>query len=378
MDSNTLSVKYIMEQLTDATEFRKDGFNKINPTILHKEYVKRCDINEVIPIHGTIIEIAINRCNVEYVKFLVKQPNITFSTKLRCIKYMEENLCFSDSDKYNWIEIYVHVLMTFNSTINSKNILTLFRNILKIEKNHSPFNISMIQSNVLRLIRELYKCNKILQYDDSLSEKLLVNIICYYPIIAKEFIFEYEELYKMARIGVPNKMNYDMVFKNCESYKSYKSYKTNVPTLIKYWSYELEELLYEIGYLRVDPLKQSNSLLSSNELYTFYALNDGQVPQIGYYLNMNDWWNIKYYNYENGTKLLVGELLDTFVTANFKLILWFFHMIRKSDTENNMDYMGEFVYLPNDIIKQIIKFLACKTGKNRDRPVRKDNLIYYI
>lgn len=80
METNTLSIKYIMEQLTDATEFRKDGYNRIDPVKLHKEYVKRCDINEVIPIHGTIVEIAINRCNINYVTFLINQPNITAST----------------------------------------------------------------------------------------------------------------------------------------------------------------------------------------------------------------------------------------------------------------------------------------------------------
>lgn len=288
---------------------------------------------------------------------------------------MEENLCFYDSDKYNWIEIYVRILMTFDILINNNRILTLFDKMHIIEKKHSLLDVSMIIPNITILMKTLYESKKILQRNDSLSEELLAEIICYFPTIAKEFIFDYNYLYEMAKVSITNKMNKDIVYKES---RVYKSHKPNVPSLLKYWSYELEELLYEIGYLSVDPFKKSNNLLSFDELYTFYALNDGQAPETGEYLNMNDWWNIKYYRYKNGTKLLVGELLDTFVTANFKLILWFFHMIRNSDTENSVDYMGTFICLPNDIIKQIIKFLACKTGKNRDRPIRKDDVIYYI
>ncbi len=351
MKSNTLTVKYVMKQLTDATEFRNDRFYN-NSAKLHKKYVKRSDINEVIPIHGSIIEIAINRCHIDFVKFLVKQPNITNSTKKSCINYIAHNLCFHYSDIFIWIDICACILRAFNDIVNNKVILTLFGNIRRVEKRYSQFTISINKTNILHLMKELYESNKILQNNDALSAILLSKIIYSYPIIAKELIFEYNELYKMANIAYVHKNTVHM-------------------------SYELEQLLYEIGYLCVNPSRKTNRLGNSSKLYKFYALNDGQAPQIGEYLNMSDSWNKKYFNYEIGTKLLTCDLFDTFVTANFKLILWLFNMTQKTQLSTSIDYMGSFACLPNDIIKYIIKFLACKTGNNRDRPVRKDNLIYY-
>lgn len=87
----------------------------------------------------------------------------------------------------------------------------------------------------------------------------------------------------------------------------------------------------------------------------------------------------KYTTYKIGTKILCGELPDIFVTSNFKLILWLFHMTTKrKHSLKEIKYMDYLSFLPNDIISYIIKFLAVKTGEKRHESIKKDNLIYCL
>ena len=72
----------------------------------------------------------------------------------------------------------------------------------------------------------------------------------------------------------------------------------------------------------------------------------------------------KYYFNKIGTEIIVGKLHDTFITANFKLILWLLHITKNKEIESLFN-------IPDDIIFTIIKFLACKIGKNRDKPIVK-------
>lgn len=71
----------------------------------------------------------------------------------------------------------------------------------------------------------------------------------------------------------------------------------------------------------------------------------------------------KYYIYKTGIEILIGSsLYDKFITANFKLILWLFHLSYNKQNFFNME-------LPNDIIYEIIKLLSCKIGPNRLKPI---------
>lgn len=70
-----------------------------------------------------------------------------------------------------------------------------------------------------------------------------------------------------------------------------------------------------------------------------------------------------YFIYKIGIEILTGSsLYDTYISANFKLVLWLFHIIFNQESCLLLE-------LPKEILLEIIKLLSCKIGPDRHKPI---------
>lgn len=111
--------------------------------------------------------------------------------------------------------------------------------------------------------------------------------------------------------------------------------------------------------------KYANKLIKIGNLTEFKNL-DIVMPDnddIGIWRNTIPSFAKTYFIYKIGTEILTGsQSLSEFVTINFKLILWIWHIIFNH-------HSCSLLILPNEILFEIIKLLSCKIGANRDKPI---------
>lgn len=158
-----------------------------------------------------------------------------------------------------------------------------------------------------------------------------------------------------------------------------KHHETHFNKKVTYEQYKEKMIEYDIS----DYIKQKHNITKSssiliqdiefhaNDLIKNDKLNDFKklfivMPRddrIGTWRNYIPPIAKKYFIYKIGVEILTGSgLYDTFITANFKLILWIWHIIY-----NNEPCL--ILELPKDILFVIIKLLSCKIGKNRNKPI---------
>ena len=137
---------------------------------------------------------------------------------------------------------------------------------------------------------------------------------------------------------------------------------------------DLEKVLYDII--------EAGKFIEHKNLYVIMPHSDilcnwrYQIPPIAK----------EYFILKIGMEIFLGyKLEESFITANFKLVMWLYHMIcistnntKSYEDEYIINYCGNFSLFPHDIIKIIMRYLIIKCGEYRDRPLCISKAIYHL
>jgi len=410
-ERNQLSIlTRISKKLISPEYFKLRGISKDLLLKTHNAYITNSDINYIIAGHGTILQIAMKLGENSCLRDLVKITNINDRTKIDCIDLLEEFI-IQNNNFAPYIESTCIILTAFKELVNDKHLSVFFDKTWKIifqEKKHP---------GVCALVSELYESKRIFQYGAGFkyynmhSYSLIANLISKFTPLAEKMIFSDDNIYSLAKnspnciqseidkyINTANNINVSPFAHIVYALGQFSA--KSLPEVYLFFSLVNDAQIYQYVdqynkniALRKYKINPQHILLSDLELQMIGLTNNHQTneidklvitfPDINLHGLQNDsilLWAKKYFWYKLCIKRFVGNLPGTFTTINIKLIFWLIKIINhiQNPQQDSFEHTGNFDCLIIDVLKNIISFLACKTGCHCRIPAKYDDSPYAL
>lgn len=269
--------------------------------------------------------------------------------------------------------------------------------------------INELSSKLINLIISLYTKKMILQNKTFENSQILHILVYYFPHETREMISKKIELfdkfiwlkdygnltYKLKSISLLFDLGFDLDSITID--RNFYKRKNIFSVIIKYlysdaliFNYikpinDLKIMTNDINYTRKSTTAKFLKL-------TMMSLSQFAVEHKTILQNRKKWNDLivtsplfnfpnfsfltkQYFLYKHGIEIIIQDTCDNFITLNFKLVLQLVKILRIMENKTQgYNSVGNFQYLPIDIIKLIIKLLCCKSTD----PKRLFNNIYSI